>query len=393
MGKTPLLDWARKEKTIKEEINMKQFYPEVHKKLGFGCMRLPMSNEEVDTAQMKKMVDMFLERGFNYFDTAHGYVGGKSETALKECLTSRYPRERYILTDKLSTHHFNKEEEIRPLFESQLEACGVDYFDFYLMHAQDENIFAKFERCNAYKVAYGFKAEGKIRHFGISFHDRAEVLEKILKAHPEIEVVQIQFNYVDYEDPSVESRKVYEVCEKYGKPVIVMEPIKGGSLLNLPDEAQKLYDELGGGSNASYAIRFAAGFDNIMMVLSGMSNVENMEDNTSYMQEFQPLDRREMEAVEKVVEIFRAQNLIPCTACRYCMEECPKGISIPDLFALMNAKKRFGNWNTDYYYNNIHTGEGRKASDCLRCGKCERICPQHLNIRELLENVAAEFEA
>lgn len=393
MGKTPLLDWARKEKTIKEEINMKQFYLEVHKKLGFGCMRLPMSNEEVDTAQMKKMVDMFLERGFNYFDTAHGYVGGKSETALKECLTSRYPRERYILTDKLSTHHFNKEEEIRPLFESQLEACGVDYFDFYLMHAQDENIFAKFERCNAYKVAYGFKAEGKIRHFGISFHDRAEVLEKILKAHPEIEVVQIQFNYVDYEDPSVESRKVYEVCEKYGKPVIVMEPIKGGSLLNLPDEAQKLYDELGGGSNASYAIRFAAGFDNIMMVLSGMSNVENMEDNTSYMQEFQPLDRREMEAVEKVVEIFRAQNLIPCTACRYCMEECPKGISIPDLFALMNAKKRFGNWNTDYYYNNIHTGEGRKASDCLRCGKCERICPQHLNIRELLENVAAEFEA
>lgn len=393
MGKTLLLAWARKEKTIKEEINMKQFYPEVHKKLGFGCMRLPMSNEEVDTAQMKKMVDMFLERGFNYFDTAHGYVGGKSETALKECLTSRYPRERYILTDKLSTHHFNKEEEIRPLFESQLEACGVDYFDFYLMHAQDENIFAKFERCNAYKVAYGFKAEGKIRHFGISFHDRAEVLEKILKAHPEIEVVQIQFNYVDYEDPSVESRKVYEVCEKYGKPVIVMEPIKGGSLLNLPDEAQKLYDELGSGSNASYAIRFAAGFDNIMMVLSGMSNVENMEDNTSYMQEFQPLDRREMEAVEKVVEIFRAQNLIPCTACRYCMEECPKGISIPDLFALMNAKKRFGNWNTDYYYNNIHTGEGRKASDCLRCGKCERICPQHLNIRELLENVAAEFEA
>lgn len=393
MGKTLLLAWARKEKTIKEEINMKQFYPEVHKKLGFGCMRLPMSNEEVDTARMKKMVDMFLERGFNYFDTAHGYVGGKSETALKECLTSRYPRERYILTDKLSTHHFNKEEEIRPLFESQLEACGVDYFDFYLMHAQDENIFAKFERCNAYKVAYGFKAEGKIRHFGISFHDRAEVLEKILKAHPEIEVVQIQFNYVDYEDPSVESRKVYEVCEKYGKPVIVMEPIKGGSLLNLPDEAQKLYDELSGGSNASYAIRFAAGFDNIMMVLSGMSNVENMEDNTSYMQEFQPLDRREMEAVEKVVEIFRAQNLIPCTACRYCMEECPKGISIPDLFALMNAKKRFGNWNTDYYYNNIHTGEGRKASDCLRCGKCERICPQHLNIRELLENVAAEFEA
>ncbi len=371
---------------------MKQFYPEVQKKLGFGCMRLPMNDSEVDTAEMKKMVDMFLERGFNYFDTAHGYVGGKSEPALKECLTSRYPREKYILTDKLSTHHFNKEEEIRPLFESQLEACGVDYFDFYLMHAQDENIFAKFERCNAYQVAYGFKAEGKIKHFGISFHDKAEVLEKILKAHPEIEVVQIQFNYVDYEDPSVESRKVYEVCEKYGKPVIVMEPIKGGSLLALPDEAQKLYDALEGGSNASYAIRFAAGFDNIMMVLSGMSTIADMDDNTSYMQDFKPLSDQETEAVMKVVEIFKAQNLIPCTACRYCMEECPKGISIPDLFALLNAKKRFGNWNTDYYYNNIHTGEGRKASDCLKCGKCERICPQHLQIRDLLKDVAAEFE-
>lgn len=373
---------------------MGKFFENIDKKLGFGCMRLPLlENGEVDTALFSKMVDYFLDNGFNYFDTAHGYVGGKFEPALRECLTSRYPREKYILTDKLSTHHFNSEEEIRPLFESELKACGVDYFDFYLMHAQDANIFAKFKKCRAYETALQLKAEGKFKHFGISFHDRAAVLEQILTEYPQIEVVQIQFNYADYEDPSVESRKVYEVCEKHGKPVIVMEPVKGGSLVTLPEEAQKVFDALGSPmSNASYAIRFAAGFDNIMMVLSGMGNMEMMKDNVSYMRDFQPLSIEERAAVDKVTEIFRSQNLIPCTACRYCMEECPKGIHIPDLFALLNAKKCFGNWNTDYYYNNIHTGEGTKAKDCLKCGKCEKICPQHLEIRKLLEDVSAEFD-
>lgn len=373
---------------------MGKFFENIDKKLGFGCMRLPLlENGEVDTALFSKMVDYFLDNGFNYFDTAHGYVSGKSEPALRECLTSRYSREKYILTDKLSTHHFNSEEEIRPLFESELKACGVDYFDFYLMHAQDANIFAKFKKCRAYETALQFKAEGKIKHFGISFHDRAAVLEQILTEYPQIEVVQIQFNYADYEDPSVESRKCYEVCEKHGKPVIVMEPVKGGSLVALPEEAQKIYDSLGSSmSNASYAIRFAAGFDNIMMVLSGMGNMEMMKDNVSYMRDFQPLSIEERAAVDKVTEIFRSQNLIPCTACRYCMEECPKGIHIPDLFALLNAKKCFGNWNTDYYYNNIHTGEGTKAKDCLKCGKCEKICPQHLEIRKLLGDVSAEFD-
>ncbi|MCI9553537.1 MAG: Fe-S oxidoreductase [Acutalibacter sp.] len=364
------------------------------KKFGFGCMRLPLlESGEVDTALFSTMVDYFLDNGFNYFDTAHGYVGGKSEPALRECLTSCYPRDKYILTDKLSTHHFNSEEEIRPLFESELKACGVDYFDFYLMHAQDANIFAKFKKCRAYETALQFKAEGKIKHFGISFHDRAAVLEQILTEYPQIEVVQIQLNYADYDDPSVESRKCYEVCEKHGKPVIVMEPVKGGSLVTLPEEAQKVYDALGNGmSNASYAIRFAAGFDNIMMVLSGMGNMEMMEDNVSYMKDFQPLSAEERSAVDKVTEIFRSQNLIPCTACRYCMEECPKGIHIPDLFALLNAKKCFGNWNTDYYYNNIHTAVGTKAKDCSKCGKCEKICPQHLEIRKLLEDVSTEFD-
>lgn len=371
---------------------MNHFFSEVKKNFGFGCMRLPMKNGEVDYDEFTKMIDVFIENGFNYFDTAHGYVGGKSETSLRDCLTSRYPRDAYILTDKLSTHHFTKQEEIRPLFESQLAACGVEYFDFYLMHAQDANIYAKYKKLHAYETALEFKKEGKMKHFGISFHDKASVLDQILTEYPQIEVVQIQFNYVDYEDASVESRKCYEVCEKHGKPVIVMEPVKGGSLVNLPEAAKKIFDDLQGGSPASYAIRFAANSSNVMMVLSGMGNMDMMSENISFMKNFVPLNDAEKKAIEQVCEIFHSQNIIPCTACRYCMEQCPKSIAIPDLFACLNAKKQFQNWNTDYYYNNIHTQNGGRASECIKCGKCEQICPQHLEIRKLLIDVANEFD-
>ena len=365
----------------------------IKKNFGFGCMRLPMKDGEVDTAEMNRMVDAFLGSGFNYFDTAHGYLGGKSETALRECLTSRYPRDRYILTNKLTNFFFKKQEDIRPFFESQLKACGVEYFDIYLMHAQGADNFAYFKKCRAYETALELMAEGKFRHFGISFHDRAEVLEQILTEYPQIEVVQIQFNYVDYDDPAVESRKCYEVCRKFGKPVIVMEPVKGGNLVNLPENAKAILDGLHNGSPASYAIRFAAGFDGIMMVLSGMSNMAQMQDNISYMKEFQPLSKQELEAVGKVQEIFRSMNLIPCTSCRYCVAGCPKQISIPDLFAVMNTKQIYHDWNADYYYNVVHTGGGKaKASECIKCGKCEKACPQHLHIRDLLADVAKEFE-
>lgn len=371
---------------------MKTYFEEIKKNFGFGCMRLPLKNGEVDYTEVNKMVDAFMDAGFNYFDTAHMYVEGKSENALRECLTKRYPRESYVLTNKLSTSYFNRQEEIRPLFESQLEACGVDYFDFYLMHAQSAEIFEKYKKCKAYETALKLKEEGKFRHFGISFHDKAEVLEQILIEYPQIEVVQIQFNYVDYEDTSVEGRKCYEVCRKYDKPVIVMEPVKGGSLVNLPDKAKEVFNKLKGGSTASYAIRFAAGFDGVMMVLSGMENMEMMNDNISYMKDFKPLSEKELEAVNKVCKIFNEQGLIQCTACRYCTSGCPKNISIPDLFACMNSKKVFNNWNTDYYYNNVHTVNNGKASDCIQCGKCEHICPQHLEIRKLLKEVALEFE-
>ncbi len=368
-----------------------RFFQEVKGNFGFGCMRFPMKGKEVDYEQTSKMIDTFLENGFNYFDTAHGYIDGQSEIALRECLVKRYPREDYILVNKLTTYYFEKEEEIRPLFESQLEACGVDYFDFYLLHAQNAEYFEKYKKVRAYEIAFELKEEGKVKHVGISFHDKAEVLDQILTEYPNIEVVQIQFNYVDYDDVGIESRKCYEVCVKHNKPVIVMEPVKGGGLVNLPKEAQDVFDKLDGGSNASYAIRFAASFDHMMMVLSGMSNMEQMEDNISFMKDFSPLTEKEFEAIWEVCKIFKSQDLIPCTACRYCMDVCPKKIAIPDLFADMNAKALYQDWNSDSYYE-IHVYGNGKASDCIQCGKCEKACPQHLKIRKLLVDVAETFE-
>ena len=371
------------------------FFPEIHGNFGFGCMRLPMKDEKVDYEEFSRMADAFIASGLNYFDTAHGYLSGQSETAIRDCVAKRHDRNEFLLTDKLTVPYFNSQEDIRPFFEQQLAWCGVDYFDFYLMHAQDRNNYQKYKRCRAYETALELKAEGKIRHFGISFHDKADTLEMILSEHPEVEVVQIQFNYADYEDASVESRKVYEVCEKHGKPVIVMEPVKGGSLVNLPANADQIFRDLNGGSNASYALRFAASFPNMAVVLSGMSEMAQMQDNLSAMRDFVPLNEAEKEAVRKVCKIFRSLNLVPCTSCRYCVEEsqCPKGICIPDMFSSMNAHEAFHNWNTAYYYNNVITGEDHgKASECIRCGKCEKVCPQHLPIRELLKKVAATFE-
>ena len=364
---------------------MESVFPEIQKQFGFGFMRLPMVGDTVDIQQTTQMVDAFLAAGFNYFDTAHGYLGGQSEQALKACLTSRYPRERYVLTNKLTHYFFEKQEDIRPLFRQQLDACGVNYFDFYLMHAQSGERFPKYQRCRAYETALELKAEGKIRHLGISFHDSPQVLDRILTEYPQIEVVQLQFNYLDYDDPKVQSLGCYEVCRNHGKPVFVMEPVKGGSLVNLPPQAQRIFDDLDGGSNASYAIRYAAGFPGIRAVLSGMSTLEQVQENTAFMRSFQPLSTREQAAVAQVRSILRGQGLIPCTGCRYCTEVCPMEIPIPDLFVRLNDKRRTGTADT------APMGGG-KPGDCLCCGKCEEICPQQLPVRELLRSVRDELE-
>ena len=374
-------------------------FPEIKKHLGFGMMRLPMDGDKIDNGKVCEMVDRFIDEGFNYFDTAHGYHNGLSEIAVRECLTSRYDRSEYILTNKLTDEYFKSEEEIRPLFESQLEACGVEYFDFYLMHALSADNVDHYKKCRAYETLLELKKEGKIRHAGFSFHDKPEVLDRILTDFPEVEIVQIQFNYLDYEDVALEGRKVYEVCRKHNKPILVMEPVRGGSLVNLPEGAAAVLDSIRAESgsdcsNAGYAIRFAADPEGIEVVLSGMSTIEQVADNTSVMKDFAPLTEAEKKGLLKAADAYRAIGAVPCTKCRYCIEEnhCPMDITIPAMFTVYNNMIMF---NASYPWINYDTvtAEGHgKASDCIECGMCEEVCPQHLEIRELLKKVAAKFE-
>ncbi len=374
-------------------------FPEIKKHLGFGLMRLPMDGDKIDNAQVCAMVDRFIDEGFNYFDTAHGYHNGLSEVAVKECLSSRHDRRKYLLTDKLTEEYFKSEADIRPLFRSQLDACGVEYFDFYLMHAQNAENFEHFKKCRAYETAFELKKEGKVRHVGLSFHDKAEVLDRILTEYPQIEIVQIQFNYLDYNGASVESRKVYDVCRKHNKPVLVMEPVRGGNLVNLPDDAQKIIDDLRSStgsdcSNAGYAVRFAASFEGMEVILSGMSNMDQMDDNISYMKDFVPLTDEEKKALLRIADVFAAMGMIPCTGCRYCIEEnqCPMKILIPEMFSAYNKKNFFNEVLPWHRYEVLTADDHGKASDCIECGMCEGVCPQHLEIRDLLKKVAGLME-
>lgn len=370
---------------------MESSFDKIKGRLGFGCMRLPtLEGGEIDIAKFSEMVDAFMGAGFNYFDTAHGYHSGRSEGAIREALVKRYPRESYVLVDKLSTYHFEREEEILPLFESQLAALSVDYFDFYLMHAQDTELYAKYTRTHAYEIAARLKAEGKIRHLGISFHDRAEVLDRILTEHPEIELVQIQFNYADYDNPAVQSRECYEVCRKHRKPIAIMEPVKGGNLVRLPMAALECLSGISG-SPASLAIRYAAGFPGVITVLSGMGNLDMVNENCAFMKDFVPLSDAELAAIEGVKRVLRDAALIQCTACRYCTDGCPSNIPIPDVFACMNGTSVWQDWSPKFYYE-IHTANRGRASDCIGCGACEAVCPQHLPIRDLLCDVVKKFE-
>lgn len=367
------------------------------KKFGFGLMRLPTvgdSYTEVDLNKFREMADAFIAAGGTYFDTAYPYHGGFSEQAFREVVVKRYPRDAFTVTDKMPMYLVNKEEDLQPIFDEQLQRCGVDYFDYYWLHALATGNYGKVQKTKSFEFIAQKKAEGKIKHIGFSFHDTPELLEQILTDHPEVEYVQLQLNYLDWEDSGVRAKECYEVATAHGKPVIVMEPIKGGVLAKLPEEASEVLKQHSPDlSIASWAIRFAASPENVMMVLSGMGTMEQMEDNLSYMKDFQPLDNAELKVLGKATRIIRSGIAIACTACRYCVSEskCPKDIMIPDYFAMYNDKKRYNTMTSGIYYSNLAMLHG-KASECIECGLCEKHCPQHLPIRKHLKEVAAAFE-
>ena len=363
------------------------------KKLGFGLMRLPMIGENVDIEKTKQMVDEFMARGFTYFDTAYMYCGGKSETAIKECLVDRYPRDSYTLTDKLPSYVIKSLEDRDRIFNEQKNKTGLDYFDYYWLHAVSRKSLEVFDKFDCWKFIEQKKENGEIKHIGFSYHDDAQLLDDILTKHPNVEFVQLQLNYLDWLSDSVQSKACYDVCVKHNKKVIVMEPVKGGSLVKLPDDADKLFKDADSNmSNASWAIRFAASLENVYMVLSGMTTIEQLKDNLSYMKDFKPLTNQEHNMCLEVAEIIKKVSIIPCTGCEYCTSVCPIGMPIPKLFALYNLDKQVVDTNKqDNNYEELKNA-GPRVDECLDCGACENICPQHLSIRKYLKEVKTHFE-
>lgn len=364
------------------------------KKLGFGCMRLPLNNPEDTTSinleEMKEMVDAYLEAGFCYFDTAYLYHDEKSEPSLKAALVDRHDRSGYIIADKMPTVIVKSADEYPVFFQNQLERTGAGYFDYYLMHNMGKDRYDKTKEFGGFEFARRMQKEGKIRKIGFSFHDDADTLDRILTECPEVDFVQLQINYLDWENPVLQSRRCYEVAAKHGKPVIVMEPVKGGTLAKLPEEAEKLMREFNPAATpVSYALRFVASLDNVMMVLSGMSSLQQMQENLKIMENPEPLSEQEKEMLRKVVEIIERNTAVPCTSCGYCMEVCPKNINIPQIFGLYNNYATTGSFS-GMYYNRATYNHG-KASDCIQCRLCEKNCPQHIEIPEHLKKVA-EFE-
>lgn len=367
------------------------------KKLGFGCMRLPIigdKTENIDFDTFSKMVDTFMGQGFTYFDTAYPYHNEKSEEAVRKCLVERYPRDSFLLADKMPVWLVKTNEDYQKIFDTQLERTGATYFDFYLLHALNKERFDFLQETGGFEFGTKMKAEGKVKNLGFSFHDSAEVLDEILTAHPEVDFVQLQINYFDWNSINVQSGDCYAVAEKHNVPIIVMEPVKGGTLANLIGKPAELLQELNPeASYASYAIRFVASLPNVMMVLSGMSTMEQMLDNTSYMKDFVPLTSKEKDVIKKVTSALEEMKSIRCTSCQYCVKGCPKQIRIPSIFTVYNMSMQFGITDSIRRQYREVTGEERgKASDCIACGKCEQQCPQHLSIRELLKEVASSLE-
>lgn len=361
----------------------------MNKKLGFGLMRLPLTdpnnNGSIDIELLKKMVDAYLQRGFTYFDTAWMYCDGKSECAVKEVLTQRYPRDAYTVTSKLPNGPLNCLEDRDKVFFEQLRKTGLEYFDYYLLHAIGTQNVDRFLQYDCFNWLMEKKAQGLAKKIGFSFHGTPELLEDLLSKYPQLDVVQLQINYLDWENEKVCSRKCHEIAVRHGKQIIIMEPVRGGALADVPEKVKMMFKNADSHlSVASWAIRFAASLDNVMMVLSGMSNLEQVLDNTDYMQEFKPLTKSEMEMALFAGQIISGQAKIACTGCAYCIERCPKNIAIPQYFAAFNKEDQ-------KQYEELTKVFG-KASDCISCGQCERACPQLLPIRDYLKNVAEKFE-
>lgn len=369
------------------------------KNLGFGLMRLPLLDRKdvtaIDEAQLCRMVDRFIEQGFTYFDTAYFYHQNTSENAARKTLVERHPRESYVLADKMPVSLVERPEDHPKYFNEQLKKCGVDYFDYYLLHTLKTDLYAKTMEYGGFAFVRKLKAEGKIRHFGFSFHDTPELLDQILTEQPDTEFVQLQINYIDWESEQVRARECYETARKHGKPIIVMEPVRGGGLARVPEEAEKMmkayHPDL---SIPSWAVRFAASLDGVMMVLSGMSDMAQLEDNTSYMRNFTPLNKEELEIIRKAADVIRNRTAVPCTSCRYCVDDCPKHIPIPDIFSIYNERERTRDvYSHKVAYEKLVAGEGcGKASQCIKCKQCEMHCPQHIEITKWLEEAVKEFE-
>ena len=369
-------------------------------KLGFGLMRLPRLDPNdaasIDIEQTKQMVDEFLARGFTYFDTAWMYCAFKSEEAVKEALVNRHPRDSFTLATKLHSSFVNCLEDRDRIFDEQRRKTGVEYFDYYLLHGIGGESYQVYEQFDCFAWLQEKKRQGLVKHIGFSFHDHADVLERILTEHPEMEFVQLQINYLDWDSQGVQARQCYETAVRFGKPVIVMEPVKGGTLAQVPEKVEELFRQVHPDwSVSSWAIRFAASLENVQMVLSGMSSLEQLEDNTGYMEHFTPLTEAEQAVVHQAVEIINQSIAIPCTGCAYCTEGCPQNIPIPQYFSLYNADLQevsSKGWLPQQSYYQALTLKHGKASQCISCGQCEGVCPQHLPIIEDLKLVADRFE-
>lgn len=361
-------------------------------KLGFGFLRLPQKeNQELDWLLIETMVDEFLARGGTYFDTAYTYLDGKSEEAVRRALVERHPRSSFQIADKLPSWKVTCFEDRERFFQEQCDRCGVDYFDVYLLHWLNRENYTLAERFDEFGFLRHLKAAGRIGKLGFSYHGDAVTLEKILDTHPEVEVVQLQINYLDWDDPAMEAHKCYDIAARHGKDIVVMEPVKGGTLANLPDEAVELLRKmLPEESPAAWAIRFAQSLEQVKIVLSGMNTLKQLQDN---LRDREPLTVPEYHLLEKVAAIIADNTAIPCTGCRYCVKECPKNIAIPDYFRIYNGYHRFPaeGWKMEPVYASVAQKNG-KASDCIHCRTCEHNCPQRIPITQWLEKISETFE-